>query len=128
MTFRSHSTNEGYSTAAGARQAFDHLVRCPGEQVRRETNLADTVVPVDVLVDEGLAWIDTLYERGDTITGVPTGFYDLDAILSGLHGGDLIVLGARPAVGKFGIRPGHRPQHRVQLPTSGTAVLPGDEP
>lgn len=34
------------------------------------------------------------------ITGVPTGFSDLDAILSGLHKTDLIVIGARPGVGK----------------------------
>ncbi len=44
--------------------------------------------------------IEALYEQGDTITGIPTGFYDLDNVLSGMHGGDMIVLGARPAVGK----------------------------
>jgi replicative DNA helicase len=65
-----------------------------------EANLVDTVVPVDVLLAEGLDSIEALYQRGDTVTGIPTGFADLDAILSGLQGGDLIVLGARPAVGK----------------------------
>jgi replicative DNA helicase len=65
-----------------------------------EANLADTVVPVDILLSEGLDTIEALYQRGDTVTGIPTGFYDLDAMLSGLQGGDLIVLGARPAVGK----------------------------
>ena len=65
-----------------------------------ETNLADTVVGVDTLLSEGLDYLEALYQRGDTITGTPTGFYDLDRLLSGLHGGDLVVLGARPAVGK----------------------------
>jgi replicative DNA helicase len=65
-----------------------------------ETNLADTVVSVDTLLAEGLDYLDTLYQRGDTVTGTPTGFYELDSLLSGLHGGDLVVLGARPAVGK----------------------------
>lgn len=32
--------------------------------------------------------------------GIPTGFLDLDVVIDGLHGGDLIVLGARPSVGK----------------------------
>jgi replicative DNA helicase len=65
-----------------------------------ETNLADTVVGVDTLLSEGLDYLEALYQRGDTITGTPTGFYDLDRLLSGLQGGDLVVLGARPAVGK----------------------------
>ena len=65
-----------------------------------ETNLADTVVSVDTLLAEGLDHLEALYQRGDTVTGTPTGFYDLDRLLSGLHGGDLVVLGARPAVGK----------------------------
>ena len=34
------------------------------------------------------------------IQGVPTGFYDLDRMLTGLHGGELIIVGGRPAMGK----------------------------
>lgn len=64
------------------------------------TNLSDTVVDIDTLLSEGLEYLDALYQRGDTVTGIPTGFYELDGLLSGLHGGDLVVLGARPAVGK----------------------------
>lgn len=46
--------------------------------------------------------IDTLYHKDnpDDITGVPTGLYDLDQALSGLQPGDLIVIGARPSMGK----------------------------
>lgn len=50
------------------------------------------------------ALMQDVRERQETgksgITGVPTGFSDLDAILSGLHKTDLIVIGARPGVGK----------------------------
>lgn len=38
-------------------------------------------------------------QRG-VIDGVPTGFYDLDRMLTGLHPGELIIVGARPAMGK----------------------------
>jgi len=41
-----------------------------------------------------------LYERGEGITGTPTGFVDLDDLLSGLQPNALIVIGARPAMGK----------------------------
>ena len=34
------------------------------------------------------------------VTGVPTGFYDLDKLLTGLHAGELILIGARPSMGK----------------------------
>ncbi|GAB4277816.1 MAG: replicative DNA helicase [Coriobacteriia bacterium] len=44
--------------------------------------------------------INTLYESKGGLTGVATGFPDLDRILGGLHASDLIVLAARPSVGK----------------------------
>jgi len=45
------------------------------------------------------------FDRGDTITGVPTGYNDLDEILSGLQPSTLNIVGARPAMGKtaFGL-------------------------
>jgi len=46
--------------------------------------------------------IDELYHReGDTdVTGVPTGFVDLDKMTSGLQGGDLVIVAGRPSMGK----------------------------
>ena len=44
--------------------------------------------------------LDTLHERRGTIVGVPTGFRDLDGLTGGLQRSDLIILAARPAVGK----------------------------
>ncbi len=48
------------------------------------------------------AWdrIERLSKQKDTIRGVPTGFPDLDTMLSGLHPSDLIILAARPSMGK----------------------------
>lgn len=40
------------------------------------------------------------YQAGGEIRGIPTGFSRMDKRLGGLHGGDLIVIGARPAMGK----------------------------
>src|SRR6185437_2183460 len=44
--------------------------------------------------------IEAIGSRGGVLTGVPTGFADLDALSSGLHPGQMIVIAARPAVGK----------------------------
>ncbi len=44
--------------------------------------------------------IERLTELKGGIDGVPTGFVDLDNLLTGLHGGELIIVGARPSMGK----------------------------
>ncbi|ORJ63020.1 replicative DNA helicase [Geothermobacter hydrogeniphilus] len=44
--------------------------------------------------------IEKLYDRKEMVTGVPTGFTDLDEKTAGLQGGDLIILAGRPSMGK----------------------------
>jgi replicative DNA helicase len=44
--------------------------------------------------------IEAIGSRGGTLTGVPTGFADLDALTNGLHPGQMVVIAARPALGK----------------------------
>src|SRR3984893_16506138 len=44
--------------------------------------------------------IEAIGSRGGMLTGVPTGFADLDALTNGLHAGQMIVIAARPALGK----------------------------
>ncbi|MFT6067126.1 MAG: replicative DNA helicase [Methylophilaceae bacterium] len=46
--------------------------------------------------------IDELFSREDQseVTGIPTGFTDLDKMTSGLHGGDLVIVAGRPSMGK----------------------------
>lgn len=53
----------------------------------------------DVLVDS-FTQLEELYNRKQHITGVPTGFADLDYKTAGLHGSELILIAARPAMGK----------------------------
>src|SRR5947209_10831808 len=44
--------------------------------------------------------LEQLFDRNETITGVPTGYVDLDERLYGLQPNTLVIVGARPAVGK----------------------------
>ena len=53
----------------------------------------------DILV-ESFAELEKLYNQKGSITGVPSGFIDLDNSTSGFHGSELIILAARPAMGK----------------------------
>ena len=52
------------------------------------------------LTRESLKIIERLYERKEMVTGVPTGFTDLDRITAGLQPADLVVIAARPSMGK----------------------------
>lgn len=61
---------------------------------------ADTLAALAPLLDASLEQLEALYERGDSITGTPTGYTDLDGQLAGLQPGALVVVGARPAMGK----------------------------
>lgn len=53
----------------------------------------------DVAMDT-MREIEELLERGEYVTGVPTGFTRLDAMTAGLQKGDLVILAARPSMGK----------------------------
>lgn len=57
-------------------------------------------IGMDSLVVELLDRVQEMADNPSDITGVPSGFYDLDRMTSGLQGGDLIVLAARPSMGK----------------------------
>lgn len=51
-------------------------------------------------LDESLEKLETLSEKSDNVTGISTGFIDIDKRTSGLHPAELIILAARPAMGK----------------------------
>lgn len=58
------------------------------------------LVHIGKYLDEDLEKLEKLSQRDDEITGIPTGFIDLDRRTSGLHAAELIILAARPAMGK----------------------------
>ena len=55
---------------------------------------------MDMLAVDLLDRVQELADNPNDVTGVPTGFYDLDRMTSGLQSGDLVVLAARPSMGK----------------------------
>ena len=65
-----------------------------------ERRVTDTLKPLQSLLMASLDRLESLYTRGETITGVPTGYMDLDERLYGLQPSSLVIVGARPAMGK----------------------------
>lgn len=62
--------------------------------------LKNAFLPIDNLLSEAFYRIDELHRQAGKLRGLPTGFPDLDNMLAGLQKSDLIILAARPSVGK----------------------------
>ena len=68
--------------------------------IRDRSETAEDYVPLQIAVDAALEEIEAASGRDGSMTGVPTGFKELDELTNGLHGGQMIVVAARPAMGK----------------------------
>ncbi|MGY3704467.1 replicative DNA helicase [Vagococcus martis] len=68
-------------------------------EVSEKRNRSGFLAISDVLSDS-IAQIEQLSQQGDDITGLPTGYHALDKMTAGLQSEELIILAARPAVGK----------------------------
>jgi replicative DNA helicase len=88
----------GYGLPDDVAKVVDHAESLVFDVAQRR--VTDTMAPIHELLDSNLDRLEHLYERGDAITGVPTGFLDLDELLSGLQDSALYVVGARPSAGK----------------------------
>lgn len=71
-----------------------------------QNQVTDSMVRINDLMPQTMTHLENIMERGNPITGVPTGFIDLDEMLSGFQPGTLNIIGARPAMGKSALAMG----------------------
>ncbi len=69
-------------------------------QIAEQGTRGSGPVAISDLLPAATERIDKLYHSGDAITGISTGFNDLDNMTSGLQAGDMIVIAGRPSMGK----------------------------
>ncbi len=65
-----------------------------------ERRVSEDYLSLSEIMPGALDEIEAIGSRGGGMAGVPTGFADLDALTNGLHAGQMVVIAARPAVGK----------------------------
>ena len=65
-----------------------------------DRRVSEDYLPLAEIMPGALDEIEAIGSRGGTLSGVPTGFADLDALTNGLHPGQMVVIAARPAMGK----------------------------
>ena len=65
-----------------------------------ESRVQSQTITIKDLVKKAITTIEDFHQRQGVLTGVGTGFTDLDKMTSGLHGGEMVVIAARPSMGK----------------------------
>jgi len=65
-----------------------------------DRRISEDYLPLAEIMPGALDEIEAIGSRGGSLSGVPTGFADLDALTNGLHPGQMVVVAARPAMGK----------------------------
>jgi replicative DNA helicase len=88
----------GYSVPEDVKAAVDEAEQMVFDVAERRG--ADTMYPLHELLGRGLDRIEELGQRGSEITGVATGYNELDRLLLGLQPSTLNIVGARPGMGK----------------------------
>jgi replicative DNA helicase len=89
---------EGFKDGQGVEQLLEfaekRIFEISGENIRQG------FVDIGAIVKDSFRVIEQLYEKKELVTGVPTGFTDLDVKTSGLQPSDLIIVAGRPSMGK----------------------------
>ena len=88
----------GYSAPEDPERAADEAEQRIYEVARHDEK--EQVASLRELVDQAMTDLEKIQNRESAFAGLPTGFRDLDALLSGLQPGNLVVVAARPGVGK----------------------------
>jgi replicative DNA helicase len=65
-----------------------------------EDRINPSFFPIKEIIKQSIKTLETLYDRREMITGVPTGFTELDRLTSGFQSSDLIIIAGRPSMGK----------------------------
>ena len=92
-------TADAYSQQAPVEDVLASAEKAIFDIVMNQTD-GETLVPLQQVLVRTFDEIEELSRLKGAIGGVPTGFIDLDNLLTGLHKGELIVVGARPSMGK----------------------------
>ncbi len=91
-------TEYGYDETEGIEQLLDKAEQAIFGVSQKY--LKQNFVPIKSILTEAFDRIDELHRESGKLRGIPTGFTDIDGLLAGLQKSDLVILAARPSVGK----------------------------
>ncbi len=110
--------SSGYAQEDDVENIVDHAEKKIFDVMQKKSQKGYTTIK-DVLV-ESFTKLEELYNQKEHITGVPTGFAELEKKTAGVHGSELILIAARPAMGKsaFALNIGSYAATRANVPVA----------
>lgn len=98
ITVATDIVTKGYDEQADVNEMLDGAQKALFDLA--ENKLRPQYFPVKAIIKDTFKMLQTLYEKKEQITGIPTGYIDLDHMTAGFQPGDLIIIAARPSMGK----------------------------
>lgn len=95
-------TQEAYTQQSTLEETLNNAEKSIFDIVMKRQG-GDQLIAIKDVLHTTYEQIEQLARLKGQIAGVPTGFVDLDRLLTGLHGGELVLMGARPSMGKTSI-------------------------
>lgn len=89
---------EGFEPDSDVDDLVDRAEKMIFEVASRKVD--SNIVHIKDIIKDSIERIDILYQKKENVTGIPTGFFDFDAMTAGLQDSDLIVIAGRPSMGK----------------------------
>ncbi len=90
--------SEVYEDNKNADEVVDYAERMIFDIADKRINVSFT--SLKNIIKDTFKMIEYLYDKKEAITGIPSGFKDIDELTSGFQSGDLIIIGGRPGMGK----------------------------
>ncbi|MGC9967904.1 MAG: replicative DNA helicase [Syntrophobacteraceae bacterium] len=96
------SANEITSFAYGGGKSAEEVLDCAEASIFRiaERRIRNSYFPLKEIIKKNIEAIEHFQEYRDDVTGVPSGYKDLDKLTAGFQKSDLIIIAARPSMGK----------------------------
>ncbi|MCL0036755.1 replicative DNA helicase [Thermodesulfovibrionales bacterium] len=91
-------TSEIYENSRDVDEVIDYAQKMIFDITDKRTKISFS--PLKDVIKDTFKMIEHLYDKKEAITGVPSGFKDIDELTSGFQSGDLIIVGGRPGMGK----------------------------
>ena len=91
-------TSEVYENSRDVDEVIDYAQKMIFDITDKRTKISFS--PLRDVIKDTFKMIEHLYDKKEAITGVPSGFKDIDELTSGFQSGDLIIVGGRPGMGK----------------------------
>lgn len=118
VTVATDIVSEGYQAAGDVDNFLDRAEKMIFEIAQKKVR--QPFFKIADVVRDSFKMIEELYERKELVTGVPTGFVDLDRMTAGLQPSDLIIIAGRPSMGKtaLALNVGYNAAHLKKCPVA----------